>query len=49
MKQFIADFVGWMASLLLVATATTLWAIAALLVWITGNASGTGGSWRFAK
>ena len=37
MNQFIANFVGWLASLLLITIATILWGGTALLVWISGN------------
>ena len=37
MNQFLAHFIGWVASLLLIAAATVLWGTAALVVWISGN------------
>jgi hypothetical protein len=49
MNHFVANFVGWLASLILIATATVLWGVAAMLVWISGNGASTGNGWRFAK
>jgi hypothetical protein len=37
MNHVVTNFVGWLASLLLIATATVVWGIAALFVWISGN------------
>ena len=37
MNQLIANFLGWVASALFVATAAVFWGIAALLVWVSGN------------
>jgi hypothetical protein len=41
MNQLVGKSIGWLASLLLVTTATVVWGIASLVVWISGNASGT--------
>jgi len=48
MNQFVGNFVGWLALLLIIAVATLFWGIAALLVWISGNGSATSGP-RLAK
>ncbi len=39
MNHLVANFVGWLASALFVATVTVVWGVAAALVWITGNGS----------
>lgn len=49
MNQLVTSVVGWLASLLLIATATVLWGIAALLVWISGNGTAPTGARRFAR
>ena len=49
MNHFVANFTGWLASLLLIATATVLWGIAALIVWISGNGKTTCRAWRFGR
>jgi len=37
MNQLVANFIGWLALLLLIVIASVFWGIAALLVWISGN------------
>lgn len=37
MKDLVANLVGWLASLVFVVVATTLWGAAALFVWLSGN------------
>ena len=37
MKDLLANFVGWLASLAFVVVATILWGAAALFVWLSGN------------
>ncbi|MEO6789078.1 MAG: hypothetical protein ABI318_23395 [Chthoniobacteraceae bacterium] len=37
MKQLVANFTGWLASLLFVVTATVLWCAALLMVFLSGN------------
>lgn len=49
MNQIVTSFVGWLAWLLLLTTATVLWGIAALLVWMSGNSTARGGTRRFAR
>jgi hypothetical protein len=49
MNQIVTGFVGWVAAALLITTATVLWGIAGLLVWISGNGSATGGTQRLAR
>jgi hypothetical protein len=38
-NQLIGNFVGWLSSVLFIATATLLWCVAALLVWVSNNGS----------
>jgi len=38
-NQFIGNLVGWLSSVLFIATATLLWCVAALLVWVSNNGS----------
>ena len=49
MNQLFSKVVGWLASLLFVATATVLWGIAASLVWVTGNGTLANNTLRLAK
>jgi hypothetical protein len=49
MNHFLANFTGWLASLLFIATAAVLWGIAALVVWICGNGNATWRKWRVAR
>ena len=44
MKQLVANFVGWLASLLLITAATVLWGATALCVWLSGNGTLAGRS-----
>lgn len=37
MNQLVANFVGWLASLLFITAASVLWGFAAMLVWLSGN------------
>ncbi len=37
MNHLLTNFVGWLASVLLIVTATVLWGVAAVFVWIGGG------------
>ena len=37
MKPYVANFTGWLASVLFVAVATMVWAITSLVVFLSGN------------
>ena len=37
MKQLVANFTGWLATVIFVAVATMVWAITSLVVFLSGN------------
>ena len=37
MKQLVANFTGWLATVLFVAVAAVLWGVASLVVFLSGN------------
>jgi hypothetical protein len=49
MNPLVGNFVARLASVLLVATATIVWGIASLLVWISGNGAATDRKERLAR
>ncbi len=49
MKLPLAHFHGWLVMLLFLTAVTVFWSIAALIVWIAGNGTGTPELRKFAR